>query len=145
MIDLKALKRITLENFFINEQKIREKFPEEDDESIRNAMELIVANSNIFRKLDDNDNYTIYSKKEYKNIQKLLIAKKRGAHVEIAGKKKDGTEYFRKGTVDGFVFTSKDKALVRIQDELRSRYSNFYISDNKMDNVRIVPSKKFQK
>jgi hypothetical protein len=144
MIALEALKRITLENFFINEQKIREKFPEEDNESIANAMELILTNPTIFRQLDNN-NYTIYSRKEYRNIIRLLDAKKRGAHIEISGKKKDGTEYFRKGTVDGFVFTSKEKALVRIQDELRSRYSNFFISENKLDNVKIVPPKKFQK
>lgn len=144
MIALEALKRITLENFFINEQEIRKNFPEEDNESVNEAMTLISSNPTVFRQLDNN-NFTIYSRKEYKNIIKLLSAKKQGAHVEISGKKKDGTEYFRKGTVDGFVFTSREKALVRIQDELRSRYSNFYISENKLDNVRIVPPKKFQK
>lgn len=144
MINIETLQRLSLEDFFINKEKIKEKFPEESNYSIEQTMELIATNPTIFRKLNDG-NYTIYSKKEYKNIQMLLGAKKQGSHIEISGKKKDGADYFRKGTVDGFVFTSKNKALVRIQDELRSRYSNFYISENKLDNVRIVPPKKFQK
>jgi hypothetical protein len=144
MIDIEQLKQVTRESFWVNENILRTKFADQTPEDIQAAVNLIQSSPNIFRRLDDN-NFTIYSKKEYKNIKKLLEAKKQGSHIEISGKKKDGTEYFRKGTVDGFVFTTKGKTLVRIQDELRSRYSNFYISENKMDSVRIVGPKKFQK
>lgn len=136
---IKKIKRITLENFFINKNIIKENYPELDESKINEILNFI---STSFRKLEDN-NFTLFSEKEYNIIKKLTLAKKRGHCILIEGRKKNNDPFCRKGCVDGFVITKNDNILVRIYDIIKSRYSNFYI--NKIKSVKILPSKKLLK
>lgn len=143
MIDINEVKTLTQQKFFISPQILQEHFPNEPIEEI-NRVIRVISRDNSFRELDNN-NFTIYSKKEYRNIQNLVKARKHGSHVIIKGKKRNGDPYLRKCTIDGFAFPGTGDTLVRVQDELRSRYSSFVITQNLMDNVTIVPEKPFQK
>lgn len=129
-------------SFTIDRETIRENLPTYNDKDLDASMTYL-ARDHQFRRIGSGK-YTIYADKDLKNIELLREAKRKGSHVILEGRKNDGTEYRRKGAVDGFAFpTKKRHTLVRIQDELQARFSSFIIE--KIRKITIVGPKPFQK